>query len=1304
MKVLTTLILTSILLSPIPAVSADTRTWTGKAGNTRDWHVPGNWSDGIVPGAAGDRADVVLPGGLMLYPVLTKAAAVGGSLFLRAGAALTLGGHSLTVGTGIEDSVDGKDTGYTRTHQRGLILDKGSTLVTGKGAVITLRLGGLFNRGKISNAPALRFEGGFHHFLLDPGGAKLSRLFLGESAYPYQVILGNNLEVTGNVELTGGELLVQSGKTLAIKGDLLFRGRVQAAALSPRGEVKLYGTIRSQGASCYLRRTRGWVSLVGGANQTIVPGGVLPPLKLSKPTGKVTPAADLHCAALAVDGGNTLDLSKGQKLIFGVDWQEWMIDPADKMVISSWRKRIPVRGSIGLINQGKIIGTPGVPFVFHTADEGSHVVVHGKYFPAKETGEGVAFEVRNRMKTDLSINIPGSRLTLKKGKVLLDGKAPHDPGKDDLDLELDYDVLGDEEGEVAAPPPRIDILKVATAPESRALKKGTVDLAPFASAIYSVPSIGTAIFNLVDKDPKTLAAFRSGVGIGGQLEFVFPAPVRISAIRLFQARLFATRYVIYADTTGDGTCNRIIGYGLGGGPWRWSSLRFPDVTLHRLKFRSTEAQFGWETSSPILGSFEIYGDQESATKLEKLNPVLQVDMSFGPKARFTEGKKIIVKWSDPAKSDRILKLIEADLWHLGIGQKEKDLPKVHLKEYPQCQKVLDDVKAMGADGIVLFIEAGLKAFWPSRNFHSITNEKYFERQREKARPALDDKPPEDGDELEEGGEFDLEEGDETAKNELDTPSIAPSSTADLPSQRDLLKELCGAAHEKGLKVYVKFLGNFMKCYIGPKDQDAWQCLMDEVASRPVDGISITADEAYVGLARLPGKGEKNSSMAKKFKARFGPESRLPKSIWDKTAKGERIKKYILFSYERSGQRFQRYCQRIRERNPKCAIFTNIGSHAVSCNNRITYGLAYDVIGHIADIDYFGTDYMASEVRTWVAASKNRRAASCVFTARSVREGLQSALQGARLVSYYRYNYIEMQKSRDHRVREFAFMRVMERAGLTRAPQPKALAVLNSRAAEDWWDNKHGTIWLGWSPTGKQGFWTSRLVNQFLLAQGYPFELYSLDHPEDLKGIGEYKVIFLPFPYAVTKQAARILKRAHANGSRILIAQKQGEVNEVGQAHKTPLLASLIEAGQKDGSVVFIDQDLVKWETERSFSRDLGAILDRLLGKHKPVFFAAHGRRVEIYLHEETDKRKYLTLINWEDKPAEFEVGINLPQGSYRILTVSTDRPKELRTGKIAGKETISSEELKRFGMQLMGGEVRLLYVVPNTEGWVKAGD
>jgi len=1241
------------LLLLATTVQAATTTWQGDdPAKPTEWAVAENWSGGAAP----DKADdAVIPGGLKSYPVLS-ADAEAGSLAIAKGASLALAGHCLSVAVGLGADFDARSDAA-----KGLAIE-GTLDASKEGSALAIGRGGVANRGRILGQPALAIRGAFHGLTLDLAGATLSSLSLTHAIYPYPVTVKSAATVAGNAELTGGNLIVASEQVLTIQGGLVFRGKAPAASLTPNGEVRLQGTIASEGSAAWDSTASGWVRMVGEGDQVITTGGFLPPIKLEKPSGKVTATGDLYCAGLWIAQGNTLDLSKGQKLLFGTTEREWHIDPKDRMIVKTW---LPHRSSRDLTNLGTILGVPSVPFVLYVRSPDDKLyAVSGSYRLQGKAEDPLAGR--------LAINAPDARLALKGDQLLLDGKPPTKGAEDELTLD-----------DAAAPTGKAQVthLAVTEVPPAEADRAGLVNVAPRVQFLRSVPSIGRGIWHLADGSPSTVATFRSGVGGGGMLEFIFETPVAVSLVRFRQEGLFAIDYLLTADTTGDGRCETLLAVGNGGAPKAWREHAFPPTRLHRLRFRALRGQQGWEQAYPQSGEFEIYAEAASAAALPAPPPATTPVPADVPRLALGPDLRIHRPPLDP--SDRIFKSVMIDLWMFHI-QTEQMIPKTHLRDFKPFQDLVAGLKDLGADTATLFIEANPIAFWPSRNFKSITNKTYFD-ELDKKKLAL-----------REAAARQAPKG-VTLEEKLPEPKPEQALEIDPPNKKDILREFCEGMHENGIQVFVLFLAPIMEKYVGPPGADGWQVLCEEVAARGADGVYVAWDEAWFGLANPRPNVPPDDPQRLAFKQRWGQDADLP-ARWEQSVN---YRRHVLFHYEKTALALQRRCEAVKKINPLCLTLTNIGSHPITANNRMTYGLAYDVIGHIAGLDFLGTDYVPQETRSFVGAARNRKATMCLGAGPPLGEGVSCLMQGARALNYYRYNYIELWKATDLRRREFQFIRTLESWGVAKARTPRKIALLLSRASEDWWDNLHGTYWLGGSVEGKQGFWTSRLINAFLLENGYPFDLYYLDQPGDpsaslragLAALADYKLLIVPFPYSVSRAAAEALRRAQAAGAKLLIAQKQGEVDELGVKYDQPILNQVIDAGSKTGKAVYLDRNLVEWEVEPDFLEGLGKTVDGLLGADKPMTLNRHGHRVEAGLVEKGEGEQILTLINW-GKEAEVEVGLSLPKGDYKLITASSDSPMREREGQIGSRAAVSADDLKRFAVKLGEGEVRGLCIQP----------
>jgi len=1317
-----------LLLVTVASAASETNTWLGKSA---DWADGTNWSTKAVP-AANKVEDVLIPATEDgADPVLSQAAAVGGALRIAKGASLDLRGHDLAVGPAVPD-------GHASP---GLLIEVGAVLTTTEGTpTITIHAGGLENGGSVHGPMKLRLVGQFRGLVADGGkGLELAEFSTSPSPFPYQILAKGEISVSGDLELAGGRLVVQTG-SFVVKGDLVFKGRGPKVMLVPERELLLHGSLKSEGspfcveapgstpkwnqaeerAVCELSPKAGWVRLVGEGDQSITGGGILPPIAIDKPSGKVIVAGDLHCNGLLIAKGNTLDLSKGQKLVLGHHLREAAKNPE--------RGAVPRYGpcwtSRGLVSYGVIKGTPAVPISFLLNVRGTRYVVDALYrgpvsdTEAKPEKSGVKPDMSGVLFADfpekapgsLSVNRSGGRVQLRDGKLLLDGGPYEDrePADSEEADELELDDPADEmAGDVPAPPtekPRAKVssLKLTKLPFPKFAAPAAFprNLAPAVEQIV-IPPRGPIIwavnghewddvYDLVDEDRA------SGFGGSAYYDLVFPEPVTVSAVRLISSAPVntASQFLVRADTTGDGRLDRALCSRRGGVQpsekwwlsWGESWAEFPPESVQRLRLQAVTS--AGTPIAALLNEFEVYGDHRSHGRLQEQDWV-KATPKFPEEACFlVPGGEVQADWPEPAPESVVHKTASTALWMFHVGG-DNWKGWSHLREYPAAVRVLDEMKNRYRFDVVTVFYEGVEGFhWPSVNFRSETNAKYLaERKAALAmREAFKEKEEKPEDEFDEATEDEPDDEGMEVVPDAKAPDESQKfseelKVEDLPCQRNLLKELCELAHERRMKVFVICRPEDVSsrgAYIGPPGKDTYELFLQECAAAGVDGFSLTPDEESL-----------------LWTASRHADWREFHRTWKESVKTPTLvdeKRYVIERGRQTGNILRKRMEAVREINPKAEFWTS--------GARLSQGGdPYDIIGHVAEPDYIGCHYQAHIVRRWAAMTKGRKVKMGEYAHRSVRWPIQAMLQGARLIATYRFNYIALQGSEDHRIRENIFIDQFVKWGGTRPTRPP-IAFLVSRASERWWpmDCKKGRTG---SDQAHRGWAVSEAMYGFLMRNGYSFDLYYLDHVDDLQALTNYHLVVLPFAYSIPRAAIGPLDQAYEAGANFLICERKGEVDEVGQKYDRPLLVKLIERGSGTERVGFLNEDLVVLEARRTFVPKVSAVVDKLLGEHKDLHLKRYGNKIEGYVFAVRPDEQYVALINWGNREARIEVGLDLPEGKYKLLTLSSDAPSAYREGTIEGAKELSADALRNFAVRLNAGEVLALYVVPTARAWGK---
>ena len=392
---------------------------------------------------------------------------------------------------------------------------------------------------------------------------------------------------------------------------------------------------------------------------------------------------------------------------------------------------------------------------------------------------------------------------------------------------------------------------------------------------------------------------------------------------------------------------------------------------------------------------------------------------------------------------------------------------------------------------------------------------------------------------------------------------------------------------------------------------------------------------------------------------------------------ELCRKWQLFFYEQVADFMNGTATCVKAAYPKTKTVTNLIA-GDPFNNRARWGVAHDIIGWNADIDYLGTDpYHTQEdefgvytsamaAKSLIAGNRKRQTVVSlngpwgwegkekqpltfeVYPPISVIGSVVgTAAQGCQAFAFWRY-YNIVAAGYDKPVEQaFGMLDAMAAWGSRKASIPKAVAVLRSRASEDWWQLKYSS---DFSKDEILPYVHYYWIAEFLLRKGYPFELFYLDQPDSHKNLSDYKLVVLPFPYSVGEKAlARIAEAAEA-GSKIIATGARGETDELGNARAEPLLKKLID-GKK---IEFIDADIASVGHFLAFDKAFKEKVDTLLGDRKPLDLDSRRLDIQAGCLEKTPFDKLITLINWSGKDTAVDLGLNMPSTRQSLLLLSKD--------------------------------------------------
>jgi hypothetical protein len=257
------------------------------------------------------------------------------------------------------------------------------------------------------------------------------------------------------------------------------------------------------------------------------------------------------------------------------------------------------------------------------------------------------------------------------------------------------------------------------------------------------------------------------------------------------------------------------------------------------------------------------------------------------------------------------------------------------------------------------------------------------------------------------------------------------------------------------------------------------------------------------------------------------------------------------------------------------------------------------------------------------------------------------------------------------------IRTLEAYGIKNAKPRKDVAFVYSRAGADWWEltelvkerKKPGRKYA-YPNSAMAGYSHHDATMEILMKNGQLFDLYYLDQPSTLKNALDYKVIVLPFPYSVSNESLEILRKAHENGTGLLIIGKMGETDEFGNKRKVPALKEFIG----NPGVEFLDIDMLKDGNAPETKEKVMAAVDKLLGENKTFFADTKDKDLETGLLENKDFL-FIPVINWHNKPVNVALGVKVPEGNYQLEKFTLD-------GISKGKTELSAKEMMNMSLEM----------------------
>ncbi|MFC1461331.1 hypothetical protein ACFLQR_02290 [Verrucomicrobiota bacterium] len=287
----------------------------------------------------------------------------------------------------------------------------------------------------------------------------------------------------------------------------------------------------------------------------------------------------------------------------------------------------------------------------------------------------------------------------------------------------------------------------------------------------------------------------------------------------------------------------------------------------------------------------------------------------------------------------------------------------------------------------------------------------------------------------------------------------------------------------------------------------------------------------------------------------------------------------------------------KKTDPSCET-TVLLSNVLATDRRYNHGAAWDMVGFQTGVDRIGTDpyiilhnyrgdgdhWYVTETATHLVGAGKKRQADAVLEISRLRNyqrplrpvemygaALSSVFHGARSIYYFQhmmlmeikpYEKVTSNPARSRADLKKTFSMLKDITPWVEGSYiPRKIAVLYSRSGEDMYQlllkqGKSDLLHQSRSYGYRYSFLANKGVLGALFKNGYPFEMYFIEQLS-YDQIRDFELLILPFPLAVSRDKAKILRKAVKNGANLLVISEYGSLDELGNLNKTASLLDLL---------------------------------------------------------------------------------------------------------------------------------------------------
>ncbi|MCE5228696.1 hypothetical protein LLG95_03765 [bacterium] len=487
-------------------------------------------------------------------------------------------------------------------------------------------------------------------------------------------------------------------------------------------------------------------------------------------------------------------------------------------------------------------------------------------------------------------------------------------------------------------------------------------------------------------------------------------------------------------------------------------------------------------------------------------------------------------------------------------------------------------------------------------------------------------------------------------------------------------------------------------------QDQWAQAIENLIKRDLDGMCVPPDE--YSRPAFNGKPTDDSPAPKKFRELTGFD--MPATLGDDPAS----RAWLKYGYDATAEVYAVWNNLVKEKKPNMQRTNIIFVGELCWNTRPP--INWSIIGHASDWSAFMTDpyvglhldlldhwYVPETVKRLAGSTpnhvamvtlQNNRLREFMEQLRPLHvygEAISSVAHGGKGVHFFHYFKIFDNDGNPYwgRVENtqmaFSMMRTLDKWGVMDAQVPQQVALLFNEMGQNY-------VSLVKDRYVGNGFDSQQAAIDLLLANGYPFNIYSLDHEGDWAALPEStRVVIVPFAYSISDKAVAQLESHAKAGRKIILMERMGDADENGTPRSTPALDNLLKT--YPNVVTRVGGEIMTGYVTPDFEAGFCKTVDQALGDAKLVHLNRYGNDIEATALDLKDGRKILFAINWEKQPVRVELGINMPKGKYRV----TERNlKGTQPAAIKGKDTVSARDLSKFAVNLGTEELKFWLVEP----------